>query len=95
LHKHLVSEVLHGGARGADRLGFRWAVKHHIRSRCFAADWQRFGKAAEPRRNQQLAQAGDMLLAFWDGRSPGTRHIIGCMHQLGKPVVVVRFDTTA
>ena len=23
-HKHLVSEVLHGGARGADRLGFRW-----------------------------------------------------------------------
>ena|SRR2546428_4423974 len=94
-HKHLVSEVLHGGARGADHLGFRWAVRHHVRSRCFAADWERFGKSAGVRRNAQLAQAGDMLLAFWDGRSPGTRHIIGCMQQLGKPVVVIRTDTTA
>ena len=93
--RHRITEVLHGGTRGADQLGFRWAVKHHIRSRCFAAEWERFGKAAGPRRNQQLAQAGDVLLAFWDGRSPGTRHIISCMQQLGKPVVVVRFDTTA
>jgi hypothetical protein len=93
--RHRITEVIHGGARGADQLGFRWAVKHHIRSRCFAADWERFGKAAGPRRNHQLAQAGDVLLAFWDGRSPGTRHIISCMQQLGKPVVVVRFDTTA
>jgi hypothetical protein len=47
------------------------------------------------RRNFQMAQAGDMLLAFWDGRSASTRHMISCMQQLGKPVVVVRFDTTA
>jgi hypothetical protein len=42
--RHHIAEVLHGGARGADRLGFRWAVRHHVRSRCFAADWERFGK---------------------------------------------------
>ena len=87
--------MLHGGARGADQLGFRWALKHHIRSRCFAPDWERFGKTAGVRRNHQMAQAGDMLLAFWDGRSAGTRHMISCMQQLGKPVVVVRFDMTA
>jgi hypothetical protein len=92
---HRITEVIHGGARGADQLGFRWAVKHHIRSRCFAAEWERFGKSAGIRRNYQLAQAGDLLIAFWDGRSPGTRHIISCMQQLGKPVVEVRFDTTA
>jgi len=42
-----------------------------------------------------MAQAGDMLLAFWDGQSPGTRHLITCMQQLGKPVVVIRTDATA
>jgi hypothetical protein len=93
--RHHITEVMHGGARGADQLGFRWAVRHHVRSRCFAADWERFGKAAGVRRNHQMAQAGDMLLAFWDGRSAGTRHMISCMEQLSKPVVVVRVDTTA
>jgi YspA, cpYpsA-related SLOG family len=93
--RHRITEVLHGGARGADQLGFRWALKHHVRSRCFAAAWERFGKSAGLRRNHQMAQAGDMLIAFWDGRSPGTRHIIGCMQRLGKPVVVIRTDTTA
>jgi YspA, cpYpsA-related SLOG family len=93
--RHRITELLHGGARGADQLGFRWAVRHHVRSRCFAAAWARFGRPAGIRRTQQLAQAGDVLVAFWDGQSPGTRHIIGCMQQLGKPVVVVRVDTTA
>jgi len=93
--RHRITQVLTGGARGADQLGFRWALKHHIRSRCFAADWERFGKAAGVRRNHQMAQAGDLLIAFWDGRSAGTRHMISCMQQLGKPVVVIRTDVTA
>ena len=94
-HKHLVSEVLHGGARGADRLGFRWAVRHHVRSRCFAADWARFGRSAGVRRNHQMAQAGDMLVAFHVNNSPGTAHMIACMRALGKPVVVIQEEATA
>ena len=90
-----ITQVITGGARGADRLAFRWAVRHHVRSRCFAADWARFGKSAGIRRNYQLAQAGDLLIAFWDGRSLGTAHMVQCMRQLGKPVVVIRTDTTA
>ena len=70
-------------------------MRHLVRSRCFAADWERFGKVAGVRRNHQMAQAGDMLLAFWDGQSAGTAHMVQCMRQLGKPVVVIRFDTTA
>ena len=66
-------------------------VKHQL----FRADWERFGKSAGVRRNYQMAQAGDMLLAFWDGRSAGTQHMISCMQQLGKPVVVIRTDDQA
>ena len=93
--RHRITEVIYGGARGADQLGFRWALQHHIRSRCCAADWERFGKAAGVRRNHQMAQAGDMLLAFWDGQSPGTAHMVQCMRQRGKPVVVIRMEATA
>ena len=53
------------------------------------------GKSAGVRRNFQMAQAGDLLLAFWDGRSAGTQHMITCMQQRGKPVVVVRVDAAA
>ena len=42
-----------------------------------------------------MAQAGDMLIAFWDGRSAGPAHMVLCMRQLGKPVVVIRVEATA
>ena len=47
------------------------------------------------RSNYQMAQAGDVLIAFWDGQSPGTAHMVQCMRQLGKPVVVIRMEATA
>ena len=90
-----IAQVITGGARGADQLGYRWAWKHAIKHQLFRADWERFGKSAGVRRNHQMAQAGDILLAFWDGRSAGTHHMISCMQQLGKPVVVIRTDVTA
>ena len=39
-----------------------------------------------------MAQAGDVLIACWDGQSPGTAHMIQCMEQLGKPVVVIHVE---
>ena len=93
--KSRITQVLTGGARGADQLGFRWALQHHIRSRCFAPDWERFGKTAGVRRNHQMAQAGDVLVAFHTNNSPGTAHMIACMRALGKPVVVIQVEATA
>jgi hypothetical protein len=89
--RHRIAQVITGGARGADQLGYRWAWKHAIRHQLFRAEWERFGKSAGMRRNHQMAQAGDVLVACWDGQSPGTAHMIQCMSALGKPVVVVRF----
>jgi hypothetical protein len=93
--RHRIAQVITGGARGADQLGYRWAWKHAVRHQLFRAEWARFGKSAGMRRNHQMAQAGDVLVAFWDGQSPGTAHMIQCMQELGKPVVLVSIDTTA
>ncbi len=89
------TQVLTGGARGAEQLGYRWAWKHVVKHQLFRAEWERFGKAAGVRRNHQMAQAGDVLIVCWDEQAPGTAHLIQCMHALGKPVVVVSIDTTA
>jgi hypothetical protein len=87
--KSRITQVLTGGARGAEQLGYRWAWTHAVKHQCFRADWERFGKAAGVRRNHQMAQAGDVLVVFGDGPSPGTAHLIQCMRALGKPVIVI------
>ena len=93
--RHRITQVITGGARGADQLGYRWAWKHAVRHQLFRANWEQFGKTAGVRRNHQMVQAGDILLALGDRQSPGTAHLIQCMRALGKPVVVVSVDTTA
>jgi hypothetical protein len=93
--RHRITQVLTQGARGAERLGYRWAWKHTVRHQLFRADWERFGKTAGVRRNHQMAQAGDVLIVFGDGLAPGTAHLIQCMQALGKPVVRVSVDATA
>lgn len=71
-----ITEVISGGASGVDRLGEAWAARCGIPVRCFPADWARYGKGAGPIRNREMALAADALVAFWDGRSAGTRHMI-------------------
>jgi hypothetical protein len=87
--RHRITQVLTGGARGADALGKRWAWSKQVPWKGFKADWERFGKAAGVRRNHQMAQAGDVLLVLGEHVSPETAHLIRCMQQLGKPVVEV------
>ena len=73
--------VLHGGARGADHLTGKAARLLGLSVREFPADWETFGHAAGIRRNDRmLDERPDVVLAFWDGVSPGTRHaIIGAL----------------
>jgi YspA, cpYpsA-related SLOG family len=87
--RHRITQVLTGGTRGAELLGYRWAWKHAVRHQRFRADWERFGKVAGVRRNHQMAQAGDVLVVFGNQTSPGTAHLIQCMQQLSKPVVII------
>ncbi len=93
--RHHITQVLTGGERGAELLGYRWAWKHAIKHQRCRADWERFGKAAGVRRNHQMAQAGDVFVVFGYTTSPGTAHLIQCMRKLGKPVVVTGADAHA
>jgi len=83
--------IVSGGARGADRLGEKYARERGFRLEVYPADWERFGKSAGYRRNEKMARIADMLVAFWDGKSPGTRHMIRVMREKGKKVIIIKF----
>jgi hypothetical protein len=70
-HKALPIEVIiHGDARGADRMAGQWAKRQGIPVEVYPADWQRHGRAAGAIRNQQMLDEGkpDHVFAFAGGR---------------------------
>ena len=75
--------VLSGTARGVDRLGERWANENRVPLEEYPADWNRYGRSAGYRRNAEMAQKADALLALWDGKSKGTGHMIRLAEKFG------------
>lgn len=71
-----ISHVITGGARGADTLGSMWADTAQINQTIHKADWDKYGKSAGYKRNLVMADDAEALIAFWDGSSKGTKHMI-------------------
>lgn len=82
-------EIVSGMAKGADTMGEEYARARGLKIKRFPAEWDRFGKSAGYRRNEQMATYADALVAFWDGHSPGTRHMISLCREKGIQVRVV------
>lgn len=80
-----------GEKYGADYLGGKWAHENNIPCKVFTADWEMHGNAAGPIRNQEMAREADILIAFWDGKSRGTKNMIDNANQLGLEVHIVRY----
>ena len=83
--------VISGGARGADRLGERYAREHGLPFRVFPADWERDGNSAGPKRNALMAANADALIAFWDGASKGTKNMIEIARSRGLLIRVIQY----
>jgi len=71
-----ISSVISGTAYGADRFGERWAKGNGIEVIRFPADWDLYGRSAGPRRNKEMAENADALIAIWDGVSSGTKDML-------------------
>jgi len=84
-------EIVSGTARGADKLGERYAYKTNLPVARFPANWQLYGKSAGYKRNAQMADYADALVAFWDGKSRGTKHMIDLAKSAGLQVRVVNY----
>ena len=83
---HSCTQIISGGAKGADTLAKQYAGENGISITEFLPNWDRDGKAAGFIRNKQIVNACDELVAFWDGESRGTAHSIKLAEEAGKPI---------
>lgn len=86
-----IEVIISGGASGADTLAEKYADKHNIEKEIYLPDWYRFGKQAAFIRNKQIIDNCDMVLAFWDGQSKGTKDSIVRAKLAKKPTFIVYF----
>jgi hypothetical protein len=83
--------VIEGGTPGADRLGRQAANALGIHVATVPARWKQLrAGAGEARNSAMLLLKPDLVLAFWDGSSPGTRNMIRLAESAGVPVEVIR-----
>lgn len=85
--------IISGTAPGADRLGERYAQQRHYNLEKYPAKWHVFGNQAGFIRNTEMAKRADALVAFWNGESHGTRHMIEYARQKKLKVRVVRYES--
>lgn len=83
--------IVSGGARGADAIGERLARAYNTNLCVYPAQWEKYGKAAGYKRNAMMAANADVLLAFWDHKSKGTRHMIDLAGSAGLRTIITRY----
>ena len=89
--------IVSGTARGADKLGELYAERTGLHTSRFPADWDGLGKRAGYVRNAEMAKFAvedgnyGVLIAFWDGQSRGTKHMIDLANKYGLEVHVVNY----
>lgn len=90
-------KFISGTARGADVLGEQFAYTWGYEVKRFHADWDSLGKRAGYVRNSEMAKYAvendnyGVLIAFWDGKSRGTKHMIDLANKHGLEVHIVNF----
>lgn len=82
------TEIVSGGARGIDTCARQWANSHSIKLTEFLPEYEKYGRSAPLRRNITIIQNADLVLAFWDQKSRGTKFVIDKCKELGVPVKI-------
>ena len=78
------TEIVSGGARGVDTSAREYANANCIPLKEFLPDYSKHGKRAPLVRNIDIINYADVVLAFWDGKSRGTKFVIDNCKKMGK-----------
>jgi hypothetical protein len=85
-----IDEIVSGGARGIDSVAAAYAKAHGIKLVEFLPDYKKYGRVAPLRRNDEIADYADEVIAFWDGVSSGTKYTVEAFKKRGKPVRIMK-----
>ena len=70
------TQIISGGAIGTDRMARRFAVEHGIKIVEILPEYNLYGRCAPLKRNDIIVKLADLVIAFWDGKSRGTKYVI-------------------
>ena len=71
-----VTEIISGGARGVDTSAREYATEHGLKLTEYLPEYNKYGRSAPLKRNITIIENADLVLAFWDGSSKGTKYVI-------------------
>jgi predicted Rossmann-fold nucleotide-binding protein len=84
-----ITEIVSGGCRGVDQLGELFAFYNDLPIKLFEAQWKKYGRAAGPIRNKEMAKYADGLIALLPGgESRGTKNMIELAQKANIPVFI-------
>jgi GH18 family chitinase len=90
-YENTITLIVSGGAKGADTLGERWAKEKNKEVLIFYPEWDKYGKSAGFRRNKDIIENSDIVFAFWDGVSKGTKSSIDLSNKLNKELKIIKW----
>lgn len=82
------TEIISGGARGADTLAREYAQKNNIKLTEFLPEYDIYKRSAPLRRNIRIIESADIVVALWDGHSRGTKHVIDSCRSRNIKIIV-------
>ena len=83
--------IISGGAKGIDSLAADYAKGRNLQLVEYRPDYAQYGRGATFIRNRQIIENADMVVAFWNGKSRGTKNMIDTATKRGLQVAVVRY----
>lgn len=86
-------EIVSGGSGAVDDLAEKLAEIKKLKFKCFLPDYCKYGKMAPLVRNFKIIEYSDMVLAFWNKTSKGTRFVIKESIKRGVPVRTIYVDS--
>ena len=81
--------IISGGAAGVDGVAERYADAHRLEKMIVRPQYDRYGRAAPIKRNEQMVDMADEVLVIWDGKSKGTEYTVKLFEKLGKEIRVI------
>lgn len=86
------TEIISGGAQGVDTSAREYALGHGLKLTEFFPEYSRYGRFAPLKRNITIIENADLVLAFWDGKSRGTKYVVDKCKKQNIPVTVHLFN---
>jgi len=90
LTNHIPEEtslIISGGAKGIDTIAEQYADSHGIEKLIIKPQYEKFGKAAPLKRNEEMVDKADAVLAIWDGKSKGTEYTLKYAQKENKKII--------